>query len=242
MHLDEGSKLPCGEQEARPRSQTRKWPATGATVRARPVVQVQYETEFTSSEYVSRQGWRGARLERCPLHPGGGCRFHRHGTYSRVEPPGALITRYYCRKGQTTFSLLPDCLACRLSSSLDEIEQVVVGAEGAASQEEAAARLRPDIELPGALRWMRRRLRAVQVTLVTVATLLPGRLGEVLRLISVRAHLGQGRALVALRRLCAAHLQALLPPVGLSPRPLLTGTKRRGRQQETGRDPPGGGR
>lgn len=222
--------------------QTKKWPATAATVRARPVVQVQHETELTSAEYVSQQAWRGARLDRCPLHPRGGCRLHRHGTYRRAEPPGAQITRYYCRTGQTTFSLLPDCLASRLSSSLDEVEQVVAIAEGAASQEAAAARLRPDIELPGALRWLRRRLRMVQVALVTVATLVPGRLGAVLRLGAVREHLGEARALVRLRRIAAAHLPALLPPVGLAPRPVAGGRGCRGRQQQTGRDPPGRGR
>ena len=35
------------------------------------------------------------------------------------------IARFYCRKGHTTFSLLPDCLASRLSSTLAAVEEVL---------------------------------------------------------------------------------------------------------------------
>jgi hypothetical protein len=149
-----------------------------------------------------------------------------------------MVARYYCRTGQTTFSLLPDCLASRLSSTLDEVEQVVAVAETAPSQETAAAKLRPDIELPGALRWLRLRVRAVQVALLVVATLLPGELGDELRVGPVREHLQTERALVALRELASAHLGAVAPPLGFGPRSLPSRRKRRRHQHDMGPDPP----
>jgi hypothetical protein len=115
-------------------------------------VQLRFETSFTSKEYVTHQAWRDATLERCPLHPAGGCSFARHGTYERVNPPGTQVPRWYCPEGHCTFSLLADCFAARLSGSLQEVEAVVVAAEQAASREAAADELRLDIELPGALR------------------------------------------------------------------------------------------
>ena len=54
-----------------------------------------------------------------------------HGTYGRKTPPGAKIPRWYCRESHTTISLLPDCLAARLPGTLDDLEAVVVAAEGA---------------------------------------------------------------------------------------------------------------
>src|SRR5215813_2143055 len=74
-------------------------------------VQLRHPTALTSDQYVTEQAWRTATLERCPLHPEESCGFARHTTYSRVEPPGMQVARYYCRRGHTTFSLLPDCLA-----------------------------------------------------------------------------------------------------------------------------------
>jgi hypothetical protein len=35
------------------------------------------------------------------------------------------VARWYCRKAHQTFSLLPDCLAARLSGALVEVETVV---------------------------------------------------------------------------------------------------------------------
>ena len=128
-------------------------------------MQLRFETNFTSNEYVNHQAWKDATLACCPLHPGGGCSFARHGTYERVNPPGARIPRWYCPEGRRTFSLLADCFAARLTGSLQEVEAVVVAVEQASSQEAAADALRPDIELPGALRWARRRLKAVSAVL-----------------------------------------------------------------------------
>jgi hypothetical protein len=201
-------------------------------------VQVRYETILTSGEYVTRQAWRQATLGRCPLHPDEPCGVSRHGTYARVEPPGALVARFYCRRGQTTFSLLPDCLASRLSSSQDEVEQVVVAAEGARSQEEVAAALRPDISLPSALRWLRRRLGPVRATVLALVTMVPALQGVPAQLRALRRTLGSTRALVALRGLAAKHLHLLAPPIGFGPRPRAGGRKRRRSQQQTGPAPP----
>ena len=150
-------------------------------MRARPV-QLRQEWALTSEEYVSQQGWLKATLARCPLHPRGGCGFSGHGTYPRKLPSGMRVARWYCPTGKTTFSLLPDCLASRLSGSLDEVEQVVATVEAkqaeGASLEKVAAALRPDLmDARSAVRWVRRRVVAVKVVLLALVTLLPGRLG-----------------------------------------------------------------
>jgi hypothetical protein len=88
-------------------------------------VQLRFECSLTGGEYVNQRAWREASLPRCPLHPKGGCGFARHGTYKRISPPGTLIARWYCPQGHRTFSLLPDCLAARLTGTLAEVESVV---------------------------------------------------------------------------------------------------------------------
>lgn len=197
---------------------------------------------MTSEEYVTEQGWRTATLERCPLHPRG-CDLARHTPYARVEPAGMRVARFYCRAGHTTFSLLPDCLASRLSSTLSEVERVVVAAEGAASLEEAAAKLRPEIETQGGVRWVRRRLGPVRVALLAIATLLPERIGNVgsPTLAGVAAKLGSARpALVDLREIASAHLRSLPPPLGFGPRTVPRRSRQNVFQHEAGADPPRG--
>ena len=136
-------------------------------------MQLRYKCSLTSKEYVNQKAWCHATLARCPLHPKGGCGFARHGTYPRVTPPGARIARWYCRRGPCTFSLLPDCLAARLPGTLAEVEAVVSTVEQAKSLEAACALLRPDIELPGILRWVRRRVRAIHEVLNIFIGLMP---------------------------------------------------------------------
>ena len=80
---------------ARPQPDTHKKEARHGWRRAgRWPVQLRDPTSHTSEEYVRRQDWRHANLECCPLHPRGGCGLERHGTYSRVEPPGMLVARW----------------------------------------------------------------------------------------------------------------------------------------------------
>lgn len=206
-------------------------------------MQLRHGTALTSEDYVRQKGWRQASLDRCPLHPGGGCGFARHGTYTRVAPVGTQVARWYCPTGKTSFSLLPDCLASRLGGSLDAVEAVVATVESkvaaGSSIETAAGEIRPDIDLPGAVRWVRRRLGAVRMVLLAILTLMPGRLGSEPRLGLVREVLGTKQVLVRLREISARHLGSLAPPVGFGARLRRRSRRRRRTQQETGPDPPG---
>lgn len=150
------------------------------------------------------------------------------------------MARWYCPDAHETFSLLPDCLAARLQGSLDEVEQVVIEVEGAASVEAAASALRPDVELPGAVRWVRRRLMGVRVALLALVTLLPARLGSRAELSVVRAELASERALVALREIGAAHLSRLVRPLGFRPARNRRAQDEERLQHKTGPDPPEG--
>jgi hypothetical protein len=148
------------------------------------------------------------------------------------------IARWYCRDAQTTFSALPDCMAARMVGDLDEVEQVALAAESL-GVEAAAQELRMEIDLPGAMRWIRRRGSAIRVALLALITALPTRLGTIARVDAVRAVLETDRALVALREIGADHLHALSYPLGfcrprrpMPERDLVI-------QHETGPDPPG---
>lgn len=203
-------------------------------------VQLRYETGHTSDDYVSHQAWRNASLPRCPKHPRGGCSFARHGTYQRKTPVGTKIARWYCPQSQTTFSLLPDCLAAHLPGTLNDLEAIVAVAEQAPSLEAAANALRRDlIHLPGAMRWLRRRVRRVHQCLVVVIGLLPDRLaGCVPQITAVRQRLDHEVVLMALRGLTAAQLSQLPAPVGFYRPATAAGVPTPARQQPMGPDPP----
>src|SRR4051812_45636416 len=137
-------------------------------------MQIPLHTLSGVDTYIRNHEWRVARLSACPLHPSGGCSFARHGSYTRVTPPGLRITRWYCPEGHQTFSLLPDFLAAGLSGLLDAVEDSIAVARSAKSMEAAADLLRgPDVSLPGAVRWLRRRVRAVRAALDAVSRLVP---------------------------------------------------------------------
>lgn len=200
-------------------------------------MQLRHPTALTSEEYVRQEGWRQARLDACPLHPGGGCGVRRLGTYGRVMPAGMRVARWYCRQGQTTFSLLPDCLAARLPGDLDEVERVVAAVDAARSVEAAADELRPDILLPGAIRWVRRRLGPVRAVLLALVTLIPWTPLSTPTLAGVTKRLGTP----ALRRVRAEveqHLGALAAPVGFGPRPRRSRRRRTRGEHDLGPDPP----
>jgi hypothetical protein len=202
-------------------------------------VQLRFATGLTSTEYVNQQAWRVATLERCPLHPHGGCSFTRNGTYERVNPPGTRIPRWYCPEGHCSFSLLADCFAARLSGTLAEVEAVVDEVEQAPTREAAVDRLRLDIELPGALRWVRRRLQAIHASLTLVKGLMPEPcLHCEPTLASFRRHLGVDSVLVALREIAAAHLSHLPAPLGFHPPLRRGGESSRAHQHRAGPDPP----
>lgn len=153
-----------------------------------------------------------------------------------------LIARWYCPQARRTFSLLPDCLSSGLVGSLDEAEQVVLWVESSRSVEQAAACLRPDIELPGAVRWVQRRLKGVRAALVALITLVPGELGSAAELGVLREFLGSERALSELREIGRFHLGALPRPVGFCPARGRVSRPGQALQHETGPDPPGPGR
>jgi hypothetical protein len=131
---------------------------------------------------------------------------------------GMRIARYYCPTAHETFSLLPDCLASHFPGALDPIEHVVATVEAARSVEAAADVLRPDITLPSAVRWVRRRLTPVRRALIAVVTLLPDLFTGDARLSAVRVVLATPSALVALRTHAAPHLAMLPLPLGFHPR------------------------
>lgn len=203
-------------------------------------VQLRLQKELTSEEYITEQAWQGAMLPFCPLHPEGRCAV-RHGTYERKSPTGTRIARFYCRKGRVTFSLLPDFLAARFSGSLDEVEQSVDAAAREPTLSAAARRLRPELnDERSALRWLRRRLEAVQSALVSLVTSLPELFGCVPELSAVRTHLGVVSVLRALRSTAARFLPSLLAPLGFRHRNAASVKSCRRLQHEAGPDPTSG--
>lgn len=181
-------------------------------------VQLRHACSLSGEAYVARSAWRDARLAVCPRHPRGGCGLVRHGTYRRRLPAGMRIARYYCPTARETFSLLPDCLASHFPGALEAIEQVVATVETARSVEAAADVLRPEITLPSAVRWIRRRLTPIRRALLAVVTLLPDLFTGDARLVAVRGALATPSALVALRTHAAPHLTTLPTPLGFHPR------------------------
>lgn len=149
------------------------------------------------------------------------------------------MARWYCRDARRTFSLLPDCLASGLPGSLDELEGVVVKVEESSSVEAATLILRPHIELRGAVRWVRRRVRGVRAALLALVTVMPGRLGSVAEVRAVRATLSSERALVLLRQIGSDYLATLPRPLGFGRGPVRGSDRERRFQHKTGADPPG---
>jgi len=202
-------------------------------------MQLRFSTRLTSEEYVKQEAWQQAYLEHCPLHPNGECSMARHGTYGRVKPHGARVARWYCPESHRTFSLLPDCLASRLSGSLGEIEAVVIQVEQADSVATAAEQLRPDIELPGVMRWIRRRVKGVKDSLAIIKELNPEHFADCQPTITAFSqHIKDNDVLSALRGIAASHLAILPPPLGFKPSPLIGGEHKLRYQQQMGPDPP----
>jgi len=199
-------------------------------------VQLRHETPLTSEAYLAEHAWVKASLATCPRHPRGGCGFARHGTYPRKTPVGMRVTRYYCPAAHETFSLLPDCLASRFPSDLDDLERVVTHVGAARSVEAAADILRPDIELPSAVRWIRRRLTLVRAALAIVAGFLPELVVRDTSLVTLGRAWRTDRVLVALRGRLASHLGILPPPLGFGPRPIRRPIRHATRQHAMGAD------
>jgi hypothetical protein len=204
-----------------------------------PAVQLRFATGLSSAEYVSERGWEKATLDRCPVHGESGCSFAKHTPYERKTPPGALIPRWYCPEAHQTFSLLPDHLCSRLRGPLAEVEAAVRAFEAAPTWEAAADLVRPDIELQGALRWLRRRVASTHAALTSLIGLRPDLFvgceptltwfGSVLEVPGV---------LIALREIASTSLRRLPPVLGFGPRPAKRWPHSRVLQHDSGPDPP----
>ncbi len=205
-------------------------------------MQLRFATNLTSEQYVSQEAWRSASLELCPLHGDRGCDIRSHGSYARKAPAGLRIARFYCRTGQTTFSLLPDFAASRLSGTLAEVEEAVQLANAESTLTAAARALRPELnDERSALRWLRRRVQAVQSALVALVTSLPELVGTAPNLDAVRLRLGIADSclLVRLRAVGDSLLHALRTPVGLLHRRRAATDDESHLQHKVGPDPAG---
>ena len=209
----------------------------GGNRRGPDEVQLRVQSSLTFEQYVIQRGWEQATLKACPLCPPGTCHFHRLGTYMRKIPALALVARFYCPEQRTTFGLLPDFYASRVPGTLDDIEHAAATAEAVVGVEHAAEELRPAdtpdaVSLGAAVSWLRRRLAWVRALLITVAGMLPDLfVGAGSSIGAWRERLGTSRVLVAVRGICAPHLYALPPPLGLNPRPPAVALPGQRRQQ-----------
>ena len=181
------------------------------------------------------QGLSAARIT-----PTGAVRSHAMASTRARPRAGHRLLAGYCRDSHTTFSLLPDCLAARLPGELDTLETVVAHAEQAPSLAAAADELRRDaVELPGAMRWVERRVRLVHHVLTIVIGLLPEQLARcIAEMGAVRTRLDTDIALRTLRTLTAEQLRALPAPLGFQPHRLGATNRNRARQHKMGPDPP----
>ena len=138
--------------------------------------------------------------------------------------------------GHTTFSLLPDCLAARLSGTLLEVEVVLNKVQDSPSQEAAANEIRDDIGFIGALRWIRHRIFLTQVALNMLIGLLPSLPKNCTPKISHFQYFFNVQfVLPGIREHIASYLQVLPPPIGFGPYP----KKKKNRfQHKMGTDPP----
>jgi len=197
-------------------------------------MQIRYATDLSIDEYIEQKAWKDANLEKCPLHPEGGCGFSRHGTYKRNHPKDLRLARWYCSMGHQTFSLLPDFLSSRLPGLLIEVEEVVVEVENSKSQSEVVDRIREDVEYEGVLRWLRRRISLVKIGLEMLINNFPSLFsGCTPSISSFRSVLNVEYALPKLREIAEEHLIQLPPPLGFCPE-----YKKNSFQHKTGTDPP----
>lgn len=124
--------------------------------------------------------------------------------------------------------LIPDFLASRVPGTLNTIEDAVETFESMGSLTAAADVVRPPemvdedeepLTLEASTRWLRRRVKWVTTTLVTVLGLFPDLFtGMEPTVRSFQARLGTESVLVELRGICADRLPYLPYPVGFGSR------------------------
>jgi len=203
-------------------------------------MQILFETRMTSEQYVSEQGWFGATLLICPVHPSGGCGIRAHGSYRRKTPMGLRVARFYCAAGHVTISLLPEFMAASFSGDLAEVERVARVAEQAGSVSVAAQQLRPELnDERSAARWLRRRLSAVKSGLSSLVTSVPELFGVAPTLSAVAARLAAttGRVLVAVRSKATSLLGRMATPLGFRHRAPLSMVNVESMQHAMGQTP-----
>lgn len=204
----------------------------------RPAMQIPLRTLSSVDAYIRNREWNDVRLPACPMHPSGGCSFARHGSYERLSPSGLRIARWYCPEGHRTFSLIPDFVASRMPGLLDSIEESIVTACSAKSQEAAADTLRgPDVTLPSAVRWLRRRISSVRASLDAVRRKVPeafiGALEKDFSGISFDA----GSVLLGLRRSLSPQILSAIPaPLGFERKSSWRGCRVSDHQHRVGTD------
>lgn len=187
-------------------------------------VQIIWKYPYADERYVTEKAWQSATLEECPFHPRGGCGLEKLGSYGRVRPNGVRVARFWCPLRKASISLLPSFVAARFGGTLAEVEAVVNAVEKAGSIAGAVDAVHPAeaedaIGLDGALRSIRRRVRAVSAALRAIATLLPEFfMGVAPTVTDMRASLGTSALLVALRSVAERHLPALPAPLGFAAR------------------------
>lgn len=126
-------------------------------------MQIPLHTPSSPEAYNCGQEWCQAHLPVCPLHATGGCSLCRHGSYSRITPPGMRIARWYCPESHGTFSLLPDFMPARFPGLLFRVEAAVAETMSARSMAATTDTLRgSEVTRSSALRWLRRRVQAVR--------------------------------------------------------------------------------
>ena len=121
-----------------------------------------------------------------------------------------------------------------------DLEAIVLAVEQAPFLATAAEGLRTDIELPGALRYLRRLCRAIHQTLGIVRGLLPARFAALpLTLSAFAAALpGCPSVLMTLRELASDYLRLLPTPLGFDPARHKVANPVSGFQHRLGPDPP----
>jgi len=124
-----------------------------------------------------------------------------------------------------------------------EVEQAVVCREHGTVWAAAGA-ARPDhvdepVDLPSAVRWVRRRVARVHAALAALILLEPALFAGCQPTIeSFRSQLGLKQVLAELREMARDHLGTLPPPVGFDPGPAPRKRRKIRLQQQMGPDPP----
>lgn len=177
-------------------------------------IQLRHKTGLTAEEYVIREGWRDATPPPCLKGRTAGCGLCGHGTYDRVKPEGMRIRRWYCADCHRTFSALPDCLACGVSGTLEEIEEVAIRAEEEGPMEAVRFFFASHVDPLVPWRLVRRRRGWMDGLMRMLCGLLPLFFGMEPTLSALRARLGSQTALRDLREHCREHLGSMPFPVG----------------------------